>query len=682
MDAADGYQAELQRAVREASIHVVGYQCVGNEAHARTVIAVLRAFGDERFGLVYVEPVLRSTTKRPPDVLLCHPDVGVVILEVKGWSIQAIERVEAGNFFVRQNGQLRVHNPFHQAAECMFQVKRQVEKVLRGSPAPLFSFVVVLPNVTLDEWTRRGVDQCVQHAQLLLADSLQDAQKLRDSLLKAIGKRPRRELSAEELAALQRAFGSSAPLRRRRDARHHVPQQTLGHEIDEFMNGLKVFSKEQEELSRTLVGATPRLIRGVAGCGKTAVLAAMAARYVRHRLEQSRQRSFAFLAETSEAPVRILVTCFNRSLVPFIRRGIADAYREQTGQDLPTHLLEVQHIDGLAWELSQAGLFEWISPKVMDATDRFRRFTAELKAAASAHPALVDSMKFDIAFVDEAQDFDTGHYEFLLQIVRPHPHTGEPPIILYYDDAQNIYARPRPVWKQLGLNVTGSRSSVMVECFRNTRPIVEFAFNVLMGSRAPAHARPALRQFADVHYLKSHGLVEEEEDWFTVRFAQRHGAPPIARQFHDRHDRTRWVVELIHGLVHQENVRFEDILVLATRQLVCREIHKAVERASQSWSQRPAGYLLPFGDNQDRNRYIFERDHLTISTVHGAKGYDAPVVLFDVTGLDAQTASDRAMFYVGATRAVMLLVVFGVRNQLLAEAECVARETHRRLGSG
>lgn len=62
------------------------------------------------------------------------------------------------------------------------------------------------------------------------------------------------------------------------------------------------------------IGGFPRVIRGVAGSGKTVVLAKLAARYLhRHYPEQT---------------ARIAVTCFNRTLVLFLAQKLDAAWRE------------------------------------------------------------------------------------------------------------------------------------------------------------------------------------------------------------------------------------------------------------------------------------------------------------------------------------------------------------------
>lgn len=78
--------------------------------------------------------------------------------------------------------------------------------------------------------------------------------------------------------------------------------------------------------------------------------------------------------------------------------------------------------------------------------------------------------------------------------------------------------------------------------------------------------------------------------------------------------------------------------------------------------------------HQDNERLpLMEDGVLTVSTIASAKGYDAGIVfLLGVDQLRADRTEDRAVFYVGATRAKLRLYVTGVpqqsRQTLLDEA--------------
>ena len=83
-----------------------------------------------------------------------------------------------------------------------------------------------------------------------------------------------------------------------------------------------------------------------------------------------------------------------------------------------------------------------------------------------------------------------------------------------------------------------------------------------------------------------------------------------------------------------------------------------------------------FGKSDDKDTYLFRDDHLTLSTIASAKGYDAPVVFLAGVDRFGTTETDRALFYVGATRAKHVLHISGMKlisptETLLAEAKRV-----------
>ena len=57
-------------------------------------------------------------------------------------------------------------------------------------------------------------------------------------------------------------------------------------------------------------------------------------------------------------------------------------------------------------------------------------------------------------FIDEGQDFEPEEYRLIhLDLIRPNEVSGEKPVLIFYDDAQNVYGRARPVWDEVGLNL-------------------------------------------------------------------------------------------------------------------------------------------------------------------------------------------------------------------------------------
>jgi superfamily I DNA/RNA helicase len=82
-------------------------------------------------------------------------------------------------------------------------------------------------------------------------------------------------------------------------------------------------------------------------------------------------------------------------------------------------------------------------------------------------------------------------------------------------------------------------------------------------------------------------------------------------------------------------------------------------------------FIQPFGKGEDRDHYIFREGCLTMSTVQGAKGYDAYIVFLAGVDLFREDEARRASFYVGATRAKLTLNISGLKSPIMTETQLV-----------
>ncbi len=194
-------------------------------------------------------------------------------------------------------------------------------------------------------------------------------------------------------------------------------------------------------------------------------------------------------------------------------------------------------------------------------------------------------------------------------------------IIIFYDDAQNVYGRKRPNWSNTGINITPDRSRVMKTCYRNTKQIINLAYNVLLGSCADENTRVKTRMYSDINYLKKLGLVEDYGDWVRVNFAVRNGPAPVFKKFDTEEIELNWVVESVRKLIKEKDVRPEDILIITYRNKYCERLSQKLKKGIPEIKKIINAYK-----KDEKDSYIFEKDAITISTIHGAKGYEAPVV--------------------------------------------------------
>jgi hypothetical protein len=666
----------LASARRDAKIRVViDSELIKNDSEANLLTALIKAYGDSPAGFIYYSPGRARSTERPPDAVVCHPEIGILVIDAKGHTIDQIENVEAGHIFVRYKGRIEPKNVIQQVENQMFEIRSDAIKLVRDQhKIPLTNAMIAFPNIRESEWVACGYDNKHPMVSLIFKDQLETRARLKQRIgqlvhvtLKESGKT--RPLDLEQAETIYKVFGNSSVINDKRPPRANIDEATIGSYVDEIMALDKYLSREQEDLSRMMFEESPRLIRGVAGSGKSVVLANIVARYLHRHLSSLEIPLFP------EQGVSIAVTCYNRALVEFLKQKIRLAYKEQTlTEDIPSKVLTVVHLNSFMYSLRQNGWHIDYIPvselKVLGSEEVAKRYREQIRQFAATSPEQYKACCFDAIFIDEGQDFEPEEYRLILDLIRPNEITDEKPIVIFYDDAQNVYGKSRPVWDDVGLNVIGARSFVMRECFRNTREIVELAFNILLGSQAEADRRVQTRTYADINYLKERGVIEETGDHIRVKFAERTYQRAKINPFVNQAEEVDWLVGEITRLIQEECVRPEDILVVfdRTTHFDYKKLESAMKRNIPELE-----FIKPFGDSPDKDRFIFQPGKLTLSTVFGAKGYDAPIVFLvgvDTFGTDKE---GRAAFYVGATRAKLLLYLSGVtgKGSLLDEAKAV-----------
>lgn len=324
---------KLKQAEAKATIECLGIDLIKNDAQGQLALALLEAYGDSADGFLYFEPCTCRSSALPPDAVLCTGDVGVLVIECKGYGIEDIQGVKAGSLLVKKRGRIGPENPIDQVRNAMFAIKGPVERHLRvANGGPLFSYLVTLPRITKAEWAFKRYAESFPSEDLLLGDEL-DSKALKAKIHATVKRgleqtRRKKGASVGEVQAIKIVFGDSDVINQHRVDTLGLPGGTLGLTIAVNEGKDKFLSEDQKSLSNMRIGGFPRVIRGVAGSGKSVVLAIQAARYVAANMTDRG----LFSIEKRE----IGVVCFNRSLVPMLRRHVQRAYRQRTQEDLPS----------------------------------------------------------------------------------------------------------------------------------------------------------------------------------------------------------------------------------------------------------------------------------------------------------------------------------------------------------
>ncbi|MEX1026861.1 MAG: hypothetical protein WD049_02470, partial [Candidatus Paceibacterota bacterium] len=630
---------------------VFGWDDASNDPHRQVMAALVLGF-DHSDATVLCEPSLARTSKRPPDLVLVDATAGLHVIEVKGHDLQQIEAIEpGGQLRFRYELGSRTRNPVAQVRGAMFEVKNATEQAFDGELVLPFKYWVAFPRISRSDWRTRWGDAGFCPAEFLFSEDMVDlAGRLRTVGEKQLANLGLESWPADQVAAVWQAFGDSSVLYHQpedREARR-VDEGTLGEFFDDAAETYKTLSDDQQRLSAQNWAEGPRLIRGVAGSGKTIVLANNLAR----RLQCSLRNQSLFDDPT---PTRLLAVCNNRSLVPFLKKKIGLAFQQRTGQPVPDKGLDIFSYNRLMWHLSQKGL--WNYQKVEAASDELRatRYLAELQETKRLHGEMFDAAAYDAIFVDEGQDFLEEDFRLLKELCHVAP-GHEPNIYVFYDDAQNFLGRKRPNWLSLGLNVRGGRANVMSQCFRNTQPIVEAAFNLLYGTMANGAGQVPTKEFGDIASLEEKNLVSHDDGFWRVGFAVRAGHAPRLSMANSPAAEVEQIVTRLRWLIEQQRVRPQDILVLSMTKKRIESIAKAVDAAQIKGIDR---LHVAF---REQDKLLGQRSTLTLSTTASAKGYDAYCVLLASANDFDRDVIGRINFYVGCTRAIEYLEVFAHRH--------------------
>jgi superfamily I DNA/RNA helicase len=415
----------------------------------------------------------------------------------------------------------------------------------------------------------------------------------------------------------------------------------LGHQIKERKLLRPVLSYDQQRLCELPMDGKPRLVRGVAGSGKTLVLGY----WLRKTLDR--------IADKPDA--KIWAVFANNALRQLLYETIESAWREDKGEEpFPWQRVEVLHI------------YDLLNLLLHEVGSSMKNFSFDYDIASGSYLKAMHGKtikpRCHALFADEGQDLGPNTLKLLTALVE-HGNPADPKsrsVNIFYDNAQNIYARRGvPKWTEMGLDMRG-RSTVMKESFRSTRPVAEFSFNVLH------RLSPDQAKDSDHKELIEMGLVEQSEragiPWWEVRFTQTDGPAPTFEKFASERDEYEAIGNQIIHWVRNEDVKPSDICIIFVGKNPAWRLEGQVKKMLKT-----IGVDLQVQRNQ---AFAFDERTVVATSPHSFKGYDSEIVVIpSVQRFCVEGKVLSRPLYVAMTRARSILSLYGTASRHEGERE-------------
>ena len=511
-------------------------------------------------GLLFIGYPIISTSegKHSIDALLMSADKGIVVFDL-------IEEPDTSNYGSRQDdsankleARLKVHSELMRRRELLI-------------PIHTISFAPRVNNPILhveDDYPLVNTSSLIQE------------------LTKFTWQNPDNEVHEKALSAIE----SISTIRMSRTKREIKKENSKGDKLKNLENSIATLDNMQSRAVIETVKGVQR-IRGLAGSGKTIVLALKAA-YLHAQYPER----------------RIAVTFNTRSLKAYFRRLINNFVIEQTGEEPNWDKLRIVNAwgaqgdndrDGIYYEFCRAHDVEYFDFRM--ARSKFgggREFAKVCEHALGQ--ARENKQLYDAILVDEAQDLSPAFLRLCYELLK------DPKRLVYaYDELQSLSGESLPSPEEIfGNNVDGlpkvrfddanssdpQRDIILAKCYRNSRPVLVTAhalgFGIYRQPRRPSQTgliqmfdHPQL--WEEIGYRPRDGELKEGSSITldrpaetSPRFLENHSAIDDLIQFipfDSEEKQADWLTKAIKRNIEEDELRHDDIIVINPDPLTTRD---------------------------------------------------------------------------------------------------------------
>lgn len=557
-----------------------------------------------------------------PDFLMVNKENGLFILEVKDWRANAINKMN--NDFFEVYGKSYT-NPLKQAREYIFHTINHLSKdknLLQTNENYKNRFIlaygygVAFPYITNEEFFDNNMNKIINRKHIILQDDFTNIDKLEDKIISWIPSGVKKRTL--DLPTLERIRAKIFPEiiipTRKAISNSNSPQ-------DDEEKPL-LLDLPQEIIVRS-IGEGHRLLKGIAGSGKTLVMIYRAKLLARENPNW-----------------KILLLCFNVTLANFLRQMYNHINIEVENENN----IEILHFS--EW-LRVAALKHNIGKeKNQDFSNNIDYLTKNRTEFILNYSSEV-LYKYDAILIDEAQDLEDSWIKAILRFLN----TKSNNLILCIDEAQNIYKRKHS-WKEIGINVWGRGKSKRLKTnYRNTRQITQLGFYLYKEDIPEIYSE-------DNNDSKNFEMLKRDCDYPELKIFNTQLKKSRSKEINE-------IIDWINKIHAEKKVNFRDILIQYPKK---NHLHKLLNQLDDK--NIPYDWITE--DRKSKMNFDLTEDSIKISTIHSSKGMDfhasAIIFLDEIEGFNS-TDKITSISYVAITRARDYLLITGNQCEILKRLE-------------
>ncbi len=551
--------------------------------------------------------------QRYSDFIILHPLRGLLLLEVKDWkldTLQKIDRVTAT--IITPNGLKTVSNPLEQVRQCTYQLINQLQKDpqliaqdgrFKGSLLFPYGYGVVLSNITRSQFDRHNLGDVLPAHQTLCKDEMTestDPEVFQEHLWNMFNVQFPRPLTLPQIDRIRWHLFPEVRINSAEQGSLFPPVDGAEDAETLLPDIVKVMDMQQELLARSL-GEGHRVIHGVAGSGKTLILG--------YRC--------LYLAKLLHKP--ILVLCYNITLAARLRelmaeRGVDDRVCVYHFHDWCGEQLRTYHIDRPA---QGEDYVERLVKTVIDAAEK----------------GTIPKGQYGAVMIDEGHDFEPEWLKLVVSMVDPETNS----LLLLYDDAQSIYSKKNALdfsLSSVGIQARG-RTTVLKLNYRNTDEILDFAY-----------------RFAR-QYFHSSDQDENHVPLIEPQSAGRHGPVPAVKILSNYAQEARYIAHIFRRLHEERGLPWSEMCVTYHSNWMGETLHRCFKAEGI-----PCQWLK---DSRSKKAFKPASNLVKLMTMHSSKGLEFPTVAVSgigyMPGKNTDPVTEAKLLYVAMTRATENLLL-------------------------